>query len=161
MLYPLCMPPVIVDDRDLFISSVINSLPTPPAIPGPPGPAGPAGPAGAEGPAGPAGPPGPSGSSALIKDTACRLVIEDYEATEQDCYLGVNSKDAVTIALPPKPSYCQTIIVKAEMGPPLGNRKIKIITSDGSDIDGSSSYTITQPYGTVTVRWRAGNWWII
>jgi hypothetical protein len=149
------MPPVIVDDRDLFISSVINSLPSPPSIPGPPGPAGPAG---AEGPPGPPGPPGESG---LAKDTACRLVIEDYEATEQDCYLGVNSKDAVTITLPPRPSYCQTIIVKAEMGPPLGNRKIKLVTSDVSVIDGGSSYTITQPYGTVTVRWRAGNWWII
>lgn len=54
-------PAPFVDDRDLSISSVINSTPGPVGPPGPPGPPGPAGPAGEAGPIGPVGPNGDVG----------------------------------------------------------------------------------------------------
>jgi hypothetical protein len=47
------------------------------------------------------------------------------------------------------------------MGPPLGNRKITIVTSDGSTIDGDYDYVIEVPYQSVHVICRGDNWWII
>ncbi len=128
----------IVDDRDTNCHE------------GPPGPPGP------EGPPGPPGPPG---------ECTCRcksiLVSEDYTATCDDYYIGVNSDEPVTITLPEDCTDCCEIIVKAEMGPPLGNRKITVTTSDGALIDGADDYIITVPYGTITVLCREGDWHII
>jgi hypothetical protein len=47
------------------------------------------------------------------------------------------------------------------MGPPLGNRKITIITSDGSTIDGADDYIIEVPYQSVRLICRGSEWWII
>jgi hypothetical protein len=132
----------------------------------PTGPTGPTGPMGLLGPVGPpglpgmTGPPGPTGPAG---DCACNavLVSEDYQALDSDFYIGVNSEDAVTITLPPDCETCQQIIVKAEMGPPLGNRKVTITTSDGSTIDGEDSYVIEVPYQSVHLICRGGEWHII
>lgn len=125
----------------------------------PPGPPGPEGPQGPEGPIGPPGPPGPSG------ECYCNaiLVTEDYTATSNDYYIGVKTPvgSPVTITLPPDSNTCQQIIVKAEMGPPLGNRKITVTTSDGSTIDDESSYIIEVPYQSIRLIRRGGNWNII
>jgi hypothetical protein len=51
--------------------------------------------------------------------------------------------------------------VKAEMGPPLGNRKITVTTNDGSLIDEAVKYVIEVPYQSVKLLYRGGNWWII
>jgi hypothetical protein len=51
--------------------------------------------------------------------------------------------------------------VKAEMGPPLGNRKITIITTDGSTIDGDPDYVMTVPWESIHLFARAGNWYIV
>jgi hypothetical protein len=47
------------------------------------------------------------------------------------------------------------------MGPPLGNRKVTVTTSDGALIDSADDYIITVPYGTITVLCRGGDWHII
>jgi hypothetical protein len=75
-----------------------------------------------------------------------------------DYYIGVDSTGPTTIQLPANISNCLQIIVKAEMGPPLGNRKVTITTTDGSTIDGNTSYVMTVPYESVEVLYRGGNW---
>jgi hypothetical protein len=112
-----------------------------------------------EGPPGPPGPPGEPG----VCTCKCKsiLVSSDYTATCDDYYIGVNSDEPVTITLPESCTDCCEIIVKAEMGPPLGNRKVTVTTSDGSLIDGADDYIITVPYGTITVFCRDGDWHII
>lgn len=135
---------------------------------GPVGPTGPAGSIGDTGPTGPAGtgeggtgPTGPTGPGGSCCGTNCILVSEDYQAASSDYYIGVNSEDPVEIVLPPECVDCQQIIVKAEMGPPLGNRKITVTTSDGSTIDGEPSYVIEVPYQSIHLICRGGEWHII
>lgn len=126
------------------------------------GPQGPSGPSGATGPQGEPGPIGPTGPSGVCTcDCNAILVSTDYTATDDDFYIGVNSDGPVTITLPPDCETCQQIIVKAEMGPPLGNRKVTVTTNDGSTIDGSDLYIITVPYESVQLICRGGNWYKI
>jgi hypothetical protein len=131
----------IVDDRDTNCHE------------GPPGP---------QGPEGPPGPPGPQGEPGVC---TCRcksiLVSEDYTATCDDYYIGVNSNEPVTISLPENCTDCCEIIVKAEMGPPLGNRKVTVTTTDGSYIDGIDKYVMEVPYQSVNIICRGGDWHII
>jgi hypothetical protein len=141
--------------------------PCPPGPPGPPGEQGPPGPPGEQGPpgvgtTGPQGPPGPPGPAGIC---SCKcssiLVSSDYTATCDDYYIGVNSENPVTISLPENCTDCCEIIVKAEMGPPLGNRKVTVTTTDGSYIDGKDKYVIEVPYQSVNVFCRGGDWYII
>ena len=145
--------------------------PGPPGPPGPQGDTGPKGDTGPEGPIGPPGEPGPQGEPGPVgppgppgKCTCeCKavLVSQDYTATLDDCYIGVNANGPVTITLPTGIVDTKKITVKAEMGPPLGNRKVTVTTSDGSKIDGDPTYVMTIPYESVTLTYRGGNWWII
>lgn len=125
------------------------------------GPQGEVGPIGATGATGEQGATGPIGATG---ECSCRcqaiLVYQDYAATLDDYYIGVNSLGPTTITLPPNPGSCFEIIVKAEMGPPLGNRKITIITSDGSTIDGETDYIIEVPWQAVHLVY-ATNWNIV
>jgi hypothetical protein len=123
------------------------------------GSSGATGPTGPEGKHGPVGPPGPPGECACECQTI--LVSEDYTVKSTDNYIGVNSTGPVTITLPNDCTTCTQLVVKAEMGPPLGNRKITIVTNDGSSIDGKSDYILKVPYQSVSLICRGGNWWII
>jgi hypothetical protein len=78
-----------------------------------------------------------------------------------DYYIGVNSSGPVTITLPADCDDCHQIIVKAEMGAPLGNRKVTIAASNGSTIDGSADYVMEVPYESVTLLCRGSNWNIV
>jgi hypothetical protein len=51
--------------------------------------------------------------------------------------------------------------VKAEMKPPLGNRKITVVVEGGGTIDGYSEYVIQVSNDSVHMICRDGNWWII
>ena len=133
--------------------------PGPPGNQGDPGPPGPPGKTGPKGKPGPPGPPGPTGNCACVCSSI--LVSEDYTANVGDYYIGVNSTGPTTITLPSDVPDCTELIIKAEMGPPLGNRKITVTTSDGSFIDGSNDYIITVPYQSVNIISRGGDWWII
>ena len=96
-------------------------------------------------------------------DAGCNtiLVRTDYESTSDDCYIGVNSSGPVTITLPVVVSDGHQIVVKAEMGPPLGNRKVTINTSDGALIDGSATCVLSVPYESVHLIFRGFEWHII
>jgi hypothetical protein len=117
---------------------------------------------GPPGPPGPEGPPGPPGEPGVCT-CKCKsiLVSEDYTATCDDYYIGVNSDEPVIISLPEDCTDCCEIIVKAEMGPPLGNRKVTVTTTDGSYIDGIDKYIIEVPYQSVNIICRGGDWHII
>lgn len=86
------------------------------------------------------------------------LVNSDYDATENDYYIGVDVKKPVTITLPAVPSDGKVIIVKAEMKPPIGNRKITIEARDGSSIDGYSKHMIHVSNESVTLIYRGHSW---
>lgn len=131
---------------------------------GPEGPPGPPGEQGQSGPPGPIGPPGPPGECTC----KCKAIVvgEDYFVQEDDYYIGVNSNGPVTIFLPIDCTECRQLIIKAEMGPPLGNRKITITAFDGSSldfptIDGESAYIMEVPYESVTLLCRGGFWHIV
>lgn len=170
---PLWIPPLVEDnDMTFFVTSGTG----PPGPPGPQGPAGPqgdpgpmgiqgeqgvAGPQGETGPQGAqgeAGPPGPIGPSSNTNTT---LIHSNYYASEDDFYIGVNSDGPSTVHLPPNAEDGCQIVVKAEMKPPLGNRKITVLTDDGSKIDGSSSYVMQVSYEYLWVIRRGDAWHVI
>lgn len=126
---------------------------------GPQGPIGPTGAQGAQGEPGAIGPPGPPGGSSC----ECKIILvsQNYTATSTDYYIGVFADKPVAITLPSDCRDCQEIIVKAEMGPPLGNRKVTIKTSDGSLIDDEPTYVLEVPYESVRLICRGGDWHII
>lgn len=96
-------------------------------------------------------------------DQGCDTVLvgEDYECESDDCYIGVNSPRPVTISLPVDISNGHQIVVKAEMGAPMGNRKVTVKTLDGSLIDDASSIVLSVPYSSVCFIYRGKNWHII
>lgn len=173
---PMWIPPLIEDnDMTFFVTSGTG----PPGPQGPPGPAGPQGDPGPQGPQGEqgvqgeigpqgsqgiqgeqgdVGPPGPPGPST---DTNTILIHSDYYATTDDFYIGINSDGPSTVHLPKDAEDGDQIVVKAEMKPPLGNRKITLVTEDGSKIDGASTYVIQVSYESVWVIRRGDAWHII
>jgi hypothetical protein len=135
--------------------------------PGETGQTGATGQTGQPGETGPIGPVGPTGPTGPIGECTCEcnsiLIDDDYMAVTTDYYIGVNSTHKVTIILPEyTDDKCHTIIIKAEMGPPLGNRKITIHpNSDESFIDGDDTYIMEVPWESVTLFYRGGNWYKI
>ena len=156
------------NDTVIINTQVGTEEPCDPCPPGPPGPQGPKGDKGDQGEAGQQGQVGPKGDKGDPGECDCDkicqavLVHQDYDATEEDFYIGVNSDGPVTITLPPNESGCQQIIVKAEMGPPLGNRKITIRCVGDGTIDGESTYIMTIPYQSVQLfNDGVGSWFIV
>ena len=137
----------IIDDCDLFINSSIVGTP------GATGPAGPIGPAGATGPQGEVGPVGPSGS--VSRNTV--IITENYEATLDDYYIGVNNTGPITIILPEDAPKGTEYIIKLQIGAPVGNRKVTIKSS--SNIDNVNTIILTNPYEALQVLFQ-GNWHI-
>lgn len=120
---------------------------------------GPQGEPGPEGPAGPQGEPGPSGSATPVVDTV--LTGSTYYSTEDTCYIGVDSKEPTTVYLPADPEDGRIIIVKSEMTPPMGNRKITIKSPDGDTIDGYSEIVMTVSHDCKQLLYRGKGWHII
>lgn len=131
----------------------------PAGTPGSEGPPGPPGAQGAQGKPGAIGPPGPPGECPC----ECKIILvsQDYTATNNDYYIGVSADKPVAITLPSDCRDCQEIIVKAEMGPPLGNRKVTVKTDNGSLIDNQPTYVLEVPYESVRLICRGGEWHII
>jgi hypothetical protein len=91
----------------------------------------------------------------------CIVVAEDYQAKCDDYYIGVNGEDAVTITLPVDCETCCELVIKAEMGPPLGNRKVTIESTNGAFIDGKAKYVLEVPYESVRLICDNGDWFVI
>lgn len=122
----------------------------------PPGPPGPPGERGETGPKGDKGDKGDSGECECSSIT----VSSNYAVSTTDYYVGVDSTEPVTITLPVNLVNCKQIVIKAQMAPPVGNRKITIVTSDESLIEGNDSIILEKPYDTITLFYNDG-WWII
>lgn len=82
----------------------------------------------------------------------------DYTLTADDEYVGVNSIANVTLTLPVGVTG-RMYIIKDEHGQNGGKIFIKCQNTDL--IDGASTYTISVPYQSVTVVYRAGQWRIV
>lgn len=94
-------------------------------------------------------------------DCSSVVVYDNFIATKNNYYIGVQNENPITITLPTDYKGCG-IVIKSEVEPPLGNRKITIKPGDSSKtIDGATSYTITIPYESVNLYCRDGNWFII
>ena len=84
-----------------------------------------------------------------------------YYATDAEFYIGISSEKPVTVYLPATAADGKIIIIKAEMKPPLGNRKVNIATTDGSTIDGYSDASITVSHGARVLIRNHNQWFII
>ena len=92
------------------------------------------------------------------------LVSEDYTATINDYYIGVNSDDSVVITIPCDCDDGHEIVVKSEMKQPLNNRKITIISMDNENlcsINDEIDYIMDLPYQSVRFICRGNSWWTI
>lgn len=177
-------PPVFVpqnSDNDVIINTGGGSGP-----PGPPGPQGDPGPTGGPGEPGVSvvgaevepnpgnliitlsdgteinagnviGPPGPECENCKVNTV---LVEKDYSVKETDCYIGVNSTKAINIILPTSVQNGKQYVIKAEMDPPLGTRKITV-KGNGNLIDGDGSKILENAYECLTIIFREGSWHIV
>lgn len=143
-IIPHLLFPPFVDDRDLWINSVVN-----PTVPGPVGPPGPQGPPGATGPAGP--------DTNLYTNTTA--VNSDYIAQPSDFYLGVQIEDAITITLPLDPENGTQFIIKLEYGAPVGTRKVTLVPQGANTLNGSTSLTMNTPYQVVRLLAHQQQWY--
>lgn len=85
-------------------------------------------------------------------------VTSNYTATLTDEYIGVSSASNLTITLPAGVEG-RVYTVKDEYG--NGSGKITIQPAVGEKINKSINYIISVPYQSVSVVFRAGNWWTI
>lgn len=159
---PPTLPQPGNQDNDVVINTGGSGPPGPQGpqgIQGPPGPQGSQGPTGAQGPqgtpgqqgpqgeAGPPGPPGPSGDCGCL--VATKIITTNYQATNSDCYIGVQNKEKIEIILPPNPPIGKVLIIKAQNK--LGNNKIFIVPANGEKIDSGDEYVLQSPYESVTI----------
>ena len=126
-----------------------------PGTPGTQGPQGEQGPIGTQGPQGTQGAQGKTGSAAKLN---CKKITIDqnYTVVKDDFYIGVNSANPITITLPTE-FECE-LVIKVEMGPPIGNRKITIKPQNNQRIDGEDSLVLEIPYQYVTLIHNRDNW---
>ena len=82
---------------------------------------------GTQGPQGEPGTPGAQGKTGSAAKLNCKKITIDqnYTVVKDDFYIGVNSVNPITITLPTE-FECE-LVIKVEMGPPIGNRKITIL----------------------------------
>ena len=84
-----------------------------------------------------------------------------YYSTADEFYIGVTSEKPVTVYLPAAAADGKIVIIKAEMRPPMGSRKVNIATTDGSKIDGYAESSITVSHGCCILICNHGEWFII
>lgn len=130
--------PVVLEDNDLLINSIINSQPGPP---GPPGPEG------------PQGPQGPAGSLANLPVTLIDQAT--YSPSSSEYFLGVIYAGETTITLPAG-TLGQSYIVKDS----LGDANTNPITIVGS-IDGQAGYILDIDWASVTLVFNGIEWNIV
>lgn len=136
-LYGHAPLPPIIDDKDLFINSIVTGGP-----PGPPGP---------QGEPGPQGPPGTPGLVPVL------TVEMDYTALLTDYFIGVITSAEYTITLPNGPDGT-VFIVKDVSGTASSN---SIIIINTADIDGQAGAIIDTNYGSLTFIYSNSAWNIV
>lgn len=86
---------------------------------------------------------------------------ENYTIKSSDWYIRVTSNKPVEISLIEDLKDGFQLIVKLEMGPPIGNRKVAIKAAGDQMIDGVSFKTLQEPYESITLVYRGGDWHVI
>ena len=126
--------------------------------PGTQGPQGYQGEPGTHGPQGYQGTQGAQGKPGSAAKLNCKKITIDqnYTVVKDDFYIGVNSVNPITITLPTE-FECE-LVIKVEMGPPIGNRKITIKPQNNQRIDGEDSLVLEIPYQYVTLIHNRDNW---
>lgn len=132
-----------------------------PGPPGPKGDPGEQGPKGEKGEKGDTGPQGEKGDPGKDGTGLTILIGSEYHVTNDDYYIGVKSKEPSTIYLPNNSVDGKEIIVKIEMGAPIGNKKVTIIVEGGSKIDGEEFIVLQNPYETIHLIFRGSEWHVI
>jgi hypothetical protein len=159
---------------DLSDPVIINyDPPSPPGPVGPPGPQGPPGeagqqgeqgipgPQGEQGIPGPPGPPGPSEpTKECINCSDYILTEKDYSVKSTDYYIGVKVTKPTNIILPSVPIEGKIYIIKLEMQPPVGNKKVTV-KGNGKLVDGQTSVVLENAYESITIIFRGDGWHII
>lgn len=156
---PPALPTHSNQDNDVVINAGGVGPQGPQGIQGPPGPQGSQGPTGPQGPQGQPGPqgdtgaqgePGPPGPSGDCNcQVATKIITTNYQATNSDCYIGVQNKEKIEIILPPNPPIGKVLIIKAQNK--LGNNKIFIVPSNSEKIDDGDELVLQSPYESVTL----------
>lgn len=174
------VPNAAIDLSDpVYINYDPPSPPGPVGPPGPPGPQGEPGPRGEEGEPGPPGPqgeqgvqglqgepgvqgpPGPPGpSETCINCSDYILVTKDYSVKDTDYYIGVQATKPTNIILPSTPIEGKIYVIKLEMAPPVGNRKITV-KGNGKLIDNQSQVVLENAWECLQVVYRGTSWWVI
>jgi len=153
-------PPVFVPqgDNDVVINTTNSGVAGPPGPPGPPGEAGATGPQGETGPPGPPGPSGPTTECINCSDYI--LVTKDYSVKGTDYYIGVQATKPTNIILPGTPQEGKIYVIKLEMSPPVGNRKVTL-KGNGNLIDDQTQIVLENAWECIQVVYRGTGWWII
>lgn len=148
---PVFLPQSSGSDNDVIINNSGGSgEPGPPGPQGEPGPPGPPGPQGIKGDQGPQGEPGPPGPESKCSCTvSTKIITTNYQATNEDCYIGVLNKEKIEIILPPNPPIGKVLIIKAQQK--LGNNKIFIVPGNSEKIDSGDELVLQSPYESVTL----------
>ena len=108
---------------------------------------------------GPPGPPGPPGETKMVSLYTTTCISSDYIVNEEDVYIGVDSTEPLEILLPTDPEDGSFFIIKLEMSPPIGNRKVTI--TGNAKIDGKDFITLKNAYESVTLVYRGNKWNIV
>jgi len=91
--------------------------------------------------------------------------IYNYSLSASTYYLGIRNAYGPTNVILPEASNelnkCPVKIIKLEMGPPIGTRRVTISSSDGALIDGQSDYILQTPYECVTLIHSGDDWFVI
>ena len=95
------------------------------------------------------------------RGTKTRTITSTYYSSADEFYIGVFSEKPITVYLPATPADGKIVVVKAEMTPPLGHRRITISTTDGSTIDGYSDAVISVSHGSKSFIYNSNGWRII
>lgn len=182
-ILPWTWPPIaFVPSGNIDLSDPVYINYDPPSPPGPPGPPGPQGEEGlpgpqgeqgvpgpqgeqgeqgVPGPQGEQGPPGPPGPSSPTKECInCSdyiLTTKDYSVKIDDYYIGVNVTKPTNIILPTAAPEGKIYVIKLEMAPPVGNRKVTV-KGNGYTIDGAAQIVLENAWECVQVLFR-GNLW--
>ena len=115
---------------------------------------------GKRGPRGEQGPPGKSfyGNTYTIP---AKLISANYTASSDDCYIGVNSTESITIVLPENPEDGKMITFKLEMTPPLNGKKVTLKAVGGAMIESDFTMDLKYPYESATLLYRGSDWFVL
>lgn len=87
-----------------------------------------------------------------------KVVTSNYYVQDSDYYIGVKSSGPTIIYLQDNPKDCLEIVIKADMPPPIGNKKVIIQSQGAATIDGGTSVILSVSYASIRLISQGGTW---